>query len=535
MKIKLSKYIIQSIWLNLNVLFWIVVGAVCTVGWGLVSANALTALVELNFESFILWILIMVIIVIVWCIQIYMESTLYTKAVQTMDLEIRNDISRAVSHLEYKDFHQKSEGTYVSWLTNDISMINQYGFGNLSMIVRQITTILFSIAAIIHFHYSLIITITILVVFMLLAPQIFSERMNKSISEVTQSNEKIITLLQDTFNGFNAYYMLNGNDYIVSKANQSSQLISQKKQNYAKIYGKMSSTTNGVSLISQIIVIAQTGYLYTLNIVAVGAMSATQYFAANIFSSLTGLSANWTEMKTIEPIFDKFNDLQVESYANLSSTNEFNQKISLKNVSYTYEEGTKVVVNDITIDINKNRKYALIGDSGSGKTTILNIISGRLREYTGDCYFDSINYKDLDYRSLRAQIMYIEQNPHIFNSSIRENITLNQKVSKEKLEAAVTQSGLNDWLSLLPNGLDTNINSNAKNLSGGQKQRIALARGLVTDKKIILFDEGTSSLDETSANEIEEILLSDPNLTVIIVTHHLKSKLVSQMDKIYNI
>lgn len=146
-----------------------------------------------------------------------------------------------------------------------------------------------------------------------------------------------------------------------------------------------------------------------------------------------------------------------------------------------------------------------------------------------------MDYRNINRKSLREQLLYIEQSPHIFNLSIKENITLNQEIDEEKLESAITNSGLNHWLERLPNGIETIIDSNAKNLSGGQKQRIALARGLVMDKKIILLDEGTSSLDENSSNQIEETLLNNPNLTVIIVTHHLKSGLKSKINKIYSI
>lgn len=535
LNINLKKYIVSDIELNIKVLLWIVIGSACTVGWGLVSANALTALVELDFRSFLLWIFLMVLIVLVWCLQIYMESTLYSKTVQNMNTQIREDISNIVSQLEYEDFHRQSEGSYVSWLTNDIEMINHYGFGNLNMIVRQISTIIFSVAAILHFHYSLIITIALLVLVMIIAPRFFSDQMNNKIGEVTKASEKIVTILQDTYNGFNAYYMLSSNDFIINKTNQASQLISKKKQSYAKTYGKMSSTTNGVSLASQIIVIAQTGYLYTLSIVAVGAMSATQYFAANIFSSLTGLSANWTEMKTVQPIFDKFYDLKSKNNTSLNKVTEFNDHIRLDNVSYNYNEDSSLVIDNLSIEIRKNKKYGLIGDSGSGKSTVLNLLSGRLTEYSGKITFDSMDYRNINRKSLREQLLYIEQSPHIFNLSIKENITLNQEIDEEKLESAITNSGLNHWLERLPNGIETIIDSNAKNLSGGQKQRIALARGLVMDKKIILLDEGTSSLDENSSNQIEETLLNNPNLTVIIVTHHLKSGLKSKINKIYSI
>lgn len=477
----------------------------------------------------------MVLIVLVWCLQIYMESRLYSKSVQIMNTQIRDDISIIVSQLEYEDFHRQSEGTYVSWLTNDVEMINHYGFGNLNMIVRQITTILFSIAAIIHFHYSLIITIVALVLVMLATPRFFSERMNNKLGEVTTANEKMVTILQDTYNGFNAYYMINGSEFIINKTNLASLLISKKKLNYAKIYGEMSSSTNGVSLFSQIIVIVQTGYLYTINIVAVGAMSATQYFAANIFSSLTGLSANWTEMKTVQPIFEKFYNLKPEKTSDLNRIKPFKSGIKLDNVSYKYTKDSSSVINNLSIEISKNKKYALVGESGSGKTTVLNIISGRLNEYSGQCTFDSINYRDIYRESLREQILYIEQSPHIFNLSIKENIILDQEIDETKLENAILIAGLQDWLSGLPNGIETIIDSNAKNLSGGQKQRIALARGLVTDKKIILLDEGTSALDEDSSNKIEETILNEPNLTVILVSHHLKSNLISKIDKIYKI
>lgn len=495
------------------------------------SANALTALVELNFNTFLLWMSTLGVILLIWCIQIYMQTRTLHEAVQAMNISIREDITSHISNYSYDDFERNSEGTYVSWLTNDITTINEYGFGTLTVILSQLFTILFSVTAIFHFHYSIIVTVSGLVIVVLGTPKIFSKKLNIAMNKVTEENEKLTTQIGDVMNGYSSLFMMNLREFIVYKIREGSLSFAEKKVSYAKLSGLMSASTNGASLLSQIIVIVQTGYLYAINLVPVGAMSGTQYFAANIFASLTGLSANLIEMKTVNSIFNKFEKMKV-SENNKIKIDVFSNYLMFQDVTFQYENTDQPIINNKSLVINKGGKYALIGQSGTGKSTILNLISGKIQKYMGHIEIDGHDYKNLDLNSVRGQIIYLEQSPHIFNISIRENIDLKQDATKTELQNAIKRAGLESFIASLPNGLDTIIHTNGKNLSGGQRQRIALARGFITGKSIVLFDEATSSLDKVSAKKIEDDIVKQADLTVIMVTHHLREDLKEKLTDI---
>ena len=128
---------------------------------------------------------------------------------------------------------------------------------------------------------------------------------------------------------------------------------------------------------------------------------------------------------------------------------------------------------------------------------------------------------------------YIEQDVFLFNTTIWDNITLGSDFTNETLERAIKDSALDGDLASMPLGLDTPVGENGNNLSGGQKQRVAIARALIHNRSILLVDEGTSALDQKNANIVEQSLLSNPNLTLILVSHHLTEECKAQFTKVY--
>ncbi|MFM1536206.1 ATP-binding cassette domain-containing protein, partial [Helcococcus ovis] len=134
--------------------------------------------------------------------------------------------------------------------------------------------------------------------------------------------------------------------------------------------------------------------------------------------------------------------------------------------------------------------------------------------------------------SIRNKIIYLNQNPHIFNASIKENILLSENISIDRLNKVIKDVGLEPWIKTLPDGINTIIKMNGKNISGGQKQRIVIARGLLRNKDIILLDESTSSLHNEAAVEIEKMIFSNNDLTVIMVTHLLREEIKNMIDDI---
>lgn len=136
---------------------------------------------------------------------------------------------------------------------------------------------------------------------------------------------------------------------------------------------------------------------------------------------------------------------------------------------------------------------------------------------------------------LQQQMSYIEQNVFLFNASIRENITLDEDFTEEQLRKAIHDSALENDLLSMPNGLDTLVGEGGCNISGGQKQRVAIARALIHERSILLVDEGTSALDAQNADLVEKSLLANPNLTLILISHHLSDKRKAQFDCVYEL
>ena len=175
--------------------------------------------------------------------------------------------------------------------------------------------------------------------------------------------------------------------------------------------------------------------------------------------------------------------------------------------------------------------FFLLGDSAAGKSTLLNIISGLLKNYTGTIKLGGIDYAKISDTQLHQIISYVEQTPYIFTASLKWNLTLGQKVAPAKLKQVITACGIDQIIAHLPAGINTILANQGTNLSGGQKQRIALARALLRDTPVYLFDEATSSLDKAASISLEKLILGQKNKTIVLVTHHLQKETADLFDE----
>jgi len=202
-----------------------------------------------------------------------------------------------------------------------------------------------------------------------------------------------------------------------------------------------------------------------------------------------------------------------------------------KDVSFAYDEN-KPVLSEFNITVKPGETVAFVGESGAGKTTLINMAIGFLSPNNGQILLDGRDMKELNLRSYRKFLAVVPQNTILFSGTIRDNISYGlENISEEKLMDAIRAANLEDFINSLPQGLETRIGEHGGKLSGGQRQRLAIARALIRDPKVIILDEATSALDSVSEREIQNAL---ENLmrgrTTFVVAHRLST--IRNADKI---
>lgn len=532
---ELLKYFRKLKWEFLFVVFLIIVNAGFLTLAGISSANALSAVAKLRANEFFMWVTVMGVAYIIYAVVNCLVNVEQTRFSQNIDKLIRKDIATELAESNYATFHKQTVSTYSSWLTNDITTINNFGITDFLMIVRQVFEIIFGMLTLAYFNFSLVITVVILTIIMGIVPNLFSKLLSKRSLEYTHANERLVNTINDILNGFNTLFLANLPQTIVKKINKSSDDVKNYTLHYARAAGVTQAITNGLAFISQVIILGQTGWLILHNLTPVGTISGAQFFASTIFAELSGISFNWQEFKSVKPIMQKFKSgFDTKPSEKLIKESELGN-IQFNNISYKYSENDKPLFQNLNLDFQLNNKYILVGDSAAGKSTILNLVAGLLRNYDGDIKMDNVSYSTISDNDLHEKISYLQQDPYIFSASLKWNLTLGKNISDTRINSVIHECGLEDMIAKLPNGLDTVLSDQGKQLSGGQKQRISFAREILRETPIYLLDEATSALDKSASVKLEKSILSKKNKTVIMVTHHLREEIKQLANEVIDL
>ena len=536
-KMTLTTYLFRCRRINSIWLFWIFINSLCVYLNGILSARAISTIVNFDLQGFLYLSGAILAVNLLWVLQIYQNSKVSERAIQEMCNEIRKDIIKKIEMKDMRHFETKSVSAYTSWLTNDINTIRDLGFETLELMISQALNIIFAIIAFFSFHYSLLFTIFIFFILMVNLPKIFTKQMERKAVYFTEKNEELVKAIDDSLNGFRMLSNANQLHYLLVKILSRSEKFSKSRVSYAKTFGGLMSVQNGTSFVSQIAMLTHSGILYFYRLIPIGAVSSSQYFSSIIFAGLTGLTANYAEFKTVNKIFEKFeltDDRKIVEIENVKRPWKiFSEKLEIQSI--TIEREGKTVLEDVTFTIEKNKKYAIAGSSGSGKSTLLKAMNGEVAIARGDIFYDYVSSEYIDVQDIHQQISYVSLDDHIFNETILFNLTLGRQIDATKLEQAVQLFYLKDWISTLSHGLDTRLSEISQDISSGQKQRISLARAYLEEKPIMIIDEATDAIDKERRYQIEHYLFSIPDKTVIFVSHHLDANTKTLFDSIISL
>lgn len=446
--------------------------------------------------------------------------------------DLRDRIGGRIGAMSWSDFTGRDSGSFVSWLTNDVDQIYSQSFASLFSGVECAGMAVFSLGALFLLSSWIGLAAIALLAVISLLPQLTNRRLQQANARRSQALETATEGYRDTVMGGSVLILANLRGRIRERIAASSRTAERACFRYDR------TNTSVQILISTVSMLGQAALLFVTLLAAVfGAASASALLsvgnlAGSFFNGAGSLVQCIMTARASAPLWKKIEDIAPEDDAGKADAGPI-PEIRLENVSFRY--GDRQVLENKSFVFREGGKYALLGESGSGKTTVLRLILGLLPDYTGRVLYGGPEQRDLRPGSIYDRIACVDQQATIFRDTVRFNITLGAPYSEEEIQSVIRRCRLEELIASLPEGLDTVLRENGGDLSGGQRQRIALARALIRPARWVLLDEGTSALDEQTARQIESDLLDDPDLTVVLVTHNLFPSTEQRLTRVYRL
>lgn len=480
-----------------------------------------------DFTNFKLTILHTIIYVIIVAMLFYTYNILNKKLNIKVIKRYRNSIFQGILNLTYSDFTSKNTADYISHLTNDIKLIEDNYLQPLLFCLQNI--IIFILTATLIFLYSPVITLILFVCmfFMFSSPIIFSKRLN--LRQTTYSNmlATFTSKLKDTFSGFEVIKCFNIINSTHEDFKSINTTLSDTKYAVDLLLVKSETFAQMLSFTAQMSAIFTCAYLVLKGNLTAGTVVAIIQLSGSLLSPITVLMNNIPKINSMKSVIKKLDELAQTPIQSSDSSITFNESIVCNDLTFAYD--SKNVLDHLNLTISKNKKYALIGESGCGKSTLIKLLLGYYTNYQGSIKFDNQPIDKVSIEHLSHLASLIHQNVYMFDTTIKDNITLYHEFTDEQLNDALKLSGVDKFYTL--NNTAT-VGENGCHLSGGQKQRIAIARALICKTPLLILDEGTSAIDHQTAWDIETQLLAIDTLTLLTITHNLSSDLLSLYDEI---
>lgn len=470
---------------------------------------------------------------VVLCIAVFLlEYISMPRYIERAMLQYKNFAFRKLTEKGISSFRDESTATYLSALTNDSTSIETDYLGQQMALISKVFT--FAGALVMMLWYSPLLTaiaagVTILP---LIASLLTGSRIEAAERRVSDRNRSFTAALSDCLTGFSVVKSFKAEKEIFKLFAENNRALEGEKfskRRIKTIVGMIGSVTGviaqlGVFLIGSYFALSGYGLTPGVVIIFVNLMN----FMISPIAELPGLLAS---RKAARGLIDKL-ATALESNPVSEGTSELTHLASgirLENVSFGYDD-SKEVLHGISAFFDAGKAYAVVGASGSGKSTMLNLLTAAAGNYRGNILIDDTELGSIASESLYELISVIQQNVFIFNASIRDNVTMFRSFPEQEIEDAISHAHLKALIAERGDGYL--CGENGKGLSGGEKQRISIARSLLKKSSVLLADEATASLDAQTAHQVASDILDLDGITRIVVTHGLEESLLRRYDGI---
>ncbi len=494
----------------------------------IVSARLLTSLTELNinqtYKFGTLFFLVSVMTVIFNKLAVKVLSYIEERLLY----EIRCDMIERLMNYKIKNFDNSSSGEFLNKIKNDPQDIVSV-FSIVQYNIFNIVTEFFMLIYVFYLNFLLGIIYFIGIIFIYFYEKYSYIRLEKLQNNLKNQMDKNDSTITEIIRGIKDIKLLGISNKI--KGNTMKSFEEQVKNN-ARINIFQNNIYNNVEMCKAVItalIIFVGLFLINNNLLTLSTFLIIFLYRNDIFSlifSYTSLKEYLVRYKVaknrIRELFDE-NKYPIQKYGDIDLKN-INGIIEFKNVTFSYDNKRKILDN-ISFKIDKCEDVAIVGKSGSGKSTIFNLLTKCYDNYQGTIFIDGVDIRDLSYSSITNNISIINQNPYLFNLTIKENLKLlDRNITDKEMIAACKIANIHEDIIKLPNKYNTLLGEGGLNLSGGQKQRLAIARALLKRSKILLFDEATSSLDNITQKNVQTAIKNiSKDCTIVTIAHRFST------------
>lgn len=525
---KMVKYLKEFKFENFMVFLLITIDIALAVLSSVFLANVLNSLIAKEMNQFFLW---LAIDIILWVVDSFVQGArdVWKEiAIQKQLNAVRRDIIKPLTEISYSDFEKNSKEDYNSWLNNDTKLLYDNGFHQIYFVYTGIVAMLFSGIAIIFFHWVLLLTTLLVGALLFYFPKMFKQSVERDTEQVSELANDALATSTDYLRGYEVLYHNKQLGLMQERTMGKFNQLATANVKLIFTHAWMQYSLLGTSMLGQFLILAVAGFLIMNGQIGIGVVMSVGNLSGTVTNYSKSVANSLILLNATGKLLEKYGKITDESkVTDGEEVTAFESKLELKNLAVAFPDGQKIEYPEIVIE--KGKKYAIIGDSGSGKSTLINLLVGNKQDYEGEILLDGKDYKGINRKSLPRVMSVIMQFPYLFKETVEENLTLGRKISPDIFDKSIRIACADDFVF---NKLDTVYD---KNLSGGQQERLSVARELMGSKPILVMDESTASVDKKTALAVEKNILENPDLTVIMITHHLYDETQSYLDEVIHL
>ncbi len=483
-----------------------------------------------DFESLTVYLVIMAIIFVISSVLFYAQGLLSAKLSQSTVFIMRNDLFRKISRLpiSYTDNHR--HGDIMSRMTNDVENVSNAVSSSITMLFSSIMTLCGAFAMMIYYSWQITLIAILTIPITILVSTNLAKFMRKYFIRQQKLLGKLNGEVEEMVTSYKTVVAYGKEEKAVNNFASESEAL-RKNSISARVWGSvMGPVMNFLGNFQYVLIAASGGFMMLKGLgITIGAIQAMLQYSKKFTHPINQIanqySAILTALAAAERIFEIMDsENEVDEGKTEFDAENMKGEIVFKDVDFSYVEG-KPVLKNLNLKVEPGQKIAIVGATGSGKTTIVNLLTRFYEINSGTITVDGVDIKDIPKDVLRKFIGIVLQDTVLFCDTIRTNIKYgNDNATEEDIKKATKTSNADRFIERLPEGYDTELAESGSNLSQGQRQLLAISRAVLADPKILILDEATSSVDTRTEMHIQQAMVNlMKNRTSLIIAHRLST------------